>query len=398
MHIVIPWQGSFPHGMALANRFIALAKGLQEQGESVSVLCLMPAARENAPAGLARRGTHSGVAYEYASKDLFRSSSRLMRQLQRFGGLVRALWRVWRRRAAGKLDLVLLPGMASLETSLILLLAHMLHVPVVHERSEHPYLEAEGKGLLRRLERHYYFRFLVRNFRGVIVISTALERMYRPRIGRRARLLVLPASVDLSRFEDGATPGPVEGRYVAWCGSVWGRKDGVMQLVQAFAQIADRHPDVRLVLMAPLDESADCRRTREAIRGSGCADRIVTTGLVSQAEMPRYLRHAVVLTLARPSSVQAEYGFPTKLVEYLASGRPVIVTRVGDIPRYVEDGVNGYLVDPDDVRGFAMKIDHVLDHPDEARIVGDRGLQLARDVFSTGAQGPQLAAFLHSLA
>jgi len=114
---------------------------------------------------------------------------------------------------------------------------------------------------------------------------------------------------------------------------------------------------------------------------------------VSQADMPRYLQGAAVLVLARPSSVQAEYGFPTKLPEYLATGRPVLATRVGDIPRYLQDGVNAFLVEPDDVAAFAERLEYILAHPDEAREVGQRGRSLTMREFSNTFQAGRLASF-----
>ena len=49
-----------------------------------------------------------------------------------------------------------------------------------------------------------------------------------------------------------------------------------------------------------------------------------------------------MLVLARPDNIQAKGGFPTKLGEYLATGNPVVVTKVGEIPNYLIDGVNAF--------------------------------------------------------
>lgn len=398
MHVVIPWQGSFPHGMALANRFIALARGLQQTGASVRFVCLLPACREHAPADLALSGTHAGVLYHYAGGELFLSRRRLGRVRQRFAGLFRGLCELNRLRAEGELDLVLFPSMASLETAAILLVGRRLGVPAVHERNEHPLL-VTSKGWLRKIERQFYLRCLIRFCDGMVVISHPLAAVFRPRMNRQAPLLVIPATVDMDRFADDAQPGPppLEGRYIAWCGSVWGRKDGVVQLVQAFGRIASAHPGVRLVLIAPHDATDDFRQVMDAIRDSGLGDRIVLTGAVTQAEMPRYLCGAAALALARPASLQATHGFSTKLAEYLATGRPVVVTRVGDIPRYLSDGVDAYLAEPDDIAGFAAKLDDLLRHPDQAREVGRHGQETAQRVFSGAAQARELAVFLRNL-
>jgi glycosyltransferase involved in cell wall biosynthesis len=398
MHIAIFWRSNFPHGLALANRFIALAKGLIEVGESVVVVCVAPASREQAPADLSLHGTLQGIEYMYTTADLFRAESRLRHRLQKLRGFARGIKELRKRRRDDELDVIFFAGIPSWQMATLLLFGRLSGIRVVHERNEYPFLEAEGRRL-RMVERCFYFRVLVRFCSGVEVLSTQLERLFRPQIGRKARLLVVPAVVDASRFELGSSveSPPLEGPYVAWCGGSWGRKDGVHQLIDAFGRVAGAHPEVSLVLMCPYDNSVDYTRAREKIRETACSERIVTTGRVSQAQMPHYLRGAAVLALARPTSVQAEYGFPTKLPEYLITGRPVLATRVGDIPRYLTDGMNAYLVDPDDVAAFAEKLDYILEHPEEAEEVGQRGRALTMREFSNVLQAGRLASFFREL-
>ena len=61
-------------------------------------------------------------------------------------------------------------------------------------------------------------------------------------------------------------------------------------------------------------------------------------------ELFERLRTARVLALPRPAGSFSQAGLPTKVAEYLASGRPVVVTAVGDLPLYLRDGVDAYLV------------------------------------------------------
>ena len=46
--------------------------------------------------------------------------------------------------------------------------------------------------------------------------------------------------------------------------------------------------------------------------------------------------------------VRSTARFPTKIGEYLASGRPIVTTAVGEMPRYFEDGVTAFISAPDD--------------------------------------------------
>ena len=67
---------------------------------------------------------------------------------------------------------------------------------------------------------------------------------------------------------------------------------------------------------------------------------MIFKGFVSRDEMIDLLNSSVGLVLAKPTSAQAETCFPTKLGENLSTGNPIVVTRTGEIPLYLEDGIS----------------------------------------------------------
>ena len=68
-------------------------------------------------------------------------------------------------------------------------------------------------------------------------------------------------------------------------------------------------------------------------------------GRVSQEEVPKYYSQCHFSILLREDKRYAHAGFPTKLVESLSSGVPVITNRTSDIPKYVVHGENGFLLE-----------------------------------------------------
>jgi len=69
-------------------------------------------------------------------------------------------------------------------------------------------------------------------------------------------------------------------------------------------------------------------------------------------------------------------GLPRVYLEALASGVPVVGTRVDGAAEVVREGVTGFLTEPGDVRALAERVLHVLAHPEEAKRMGRNGQAL----------------------
>ena len=96
----------------------------------------------------------------------------------------------------------------------------------------------------------------------------------------------------------------------------------------------------------------------------------------------------------RPNNAFANYGLPTKLAEYLASGATVIATRVGDVENYLTDGENVYLAQPDNPDSIAECMRQIVRDPHAARRVGEQGQKIALRYFSYQAYSLPLSEFI----
>jgi glycosyltransferase involved in cell wall biosynthesis len=79
-------------------------------------------------------------------------------------------------------------------------------------------------------------------------------------------------------------------------------------------------------------------------------------------------------------------GFSNSILEYLAASRPVVVTDVGGAREVVIDGETGYLVPAGADQEMAARITALLENPEQAQAMGERGRHLVEQRFSCAAQ------------
>lgn len=118
---------------------------------------------------------------------------------------------------------------------------------------------------------------------------------------------------------------------------------------------------------------------------------------VSPAGVAAILRRADVLLLPRSHGEFSTAGFPNKLGEYLVSGRPAVVTDVGDVARYLTNGEDAYIVPPDDCEAFAARVVDVLRNPGAGDEVGAAGCLYAKSHLRSDVVARRLIAFLDAL-
>ena len=79
-------------------------------------------------------------------------------------------------------------------------------------------------------------------------------------------------------------------------------------------------------------------------------------------------------------------GFSNAILEYMAAARPVVVTDVGGAREAVTDGETGFLVGSGDHQAMAARIITLLQEPERARAMGERGRRVVEEKFSCEAQ------------
>lgn len=240
----------------------------------------------------------------------------------------------------------------------------------------------------------YYVR-LWRKLQGIIVISSNLKRYFVDYGVSEDRVHIVNMVVDPSRF-DGIVRNSESEKYVAYCGNVNtdSNKDGVGDLLSSFVRYHQFFPDRKLYIIGPIASEEQKKKYEDFLKSANALEYVVFTDSVPPTSIPQYFANAEMLVLARPDNIQAKYGFPTKLGEYLLSGRPVVVTEVGNITDFLTDGVNAFIAHPENDVSISNKMIEASSNPVKAEKVAIEGRKVALNEFNSNIQTRGLLSIL----
>ncbi|MFI1196768.1 glycosyltransferase [Micromonospora sp. NPDC020750] len=342
----------FPHGDAMSNRLLQLARSATPPGTPTLVVNDWPADGTRPPADPSLPpgvrlislggGTHGPLA----------------RWLRRRARPLRVLTEL-RRAGVRPRDLtgVYLPvNLWDLTTWAVLRAATRCPVTVdVLERHD-PEQFPRGR-LTPYFLRHRWGLFLVGRLADrVIAVSETIAGHF---VRRGLPTLVVPPQVDLAEHTAPVSPPPItEGVRLLYAGSA-GPKDLLSVVLAGMRGLSRAERDrVHLVIAGfDRDRAASLSDLDEGLL-TELADRVTFLGRVPRDRVLAELRRSHFSLLVRPLAGYAQAGFPSKVPESLAAGCPVLLNSTSDLGRYVVDGREGLVLagpTADDVRGGLVR-------------------------------------------
>lgn len=188
-----------------------------------------------------------------------------------------------------------------------------------------------------------------------------------------AVISTIPNGVDTERFSP--APAPPKGEPLVLGLGRLSREKGQATLLEAFCLVADRHPQAQLWLVG---DGPQRGRLLRMARACPCAERIRI--MPARKEVEQMLRRASLLAL--PSRHE---GMPNVALEAMASGLPVLASRLAGMEELVAHQETGILLPVGDAPAWAEALHHLLSQPQLGRAWGRQARRRAMAAFSLQA-------------
>jgi glycosyltransferase involved in cell wall biosynthesis len=394
MKVIITGFFGFPNGMGATARALAYAQGLTRCRAEVQVICVKPS--ESATGGALNpevSGVYRGIPFLYTSGSTRVAKTRLGAAWLYFKGLIGLIQAVGRASRNDEKCTLLVFTDDSPSLLIVSWCAARLHgAKFVAEATEFPLIYRKPTAR-NRLIVWFNNRFAYPRLDGLIVISTYLEGYFRKMLGPRARILRIPIMVESDLWAREQLVQATQSFTIAYCGNL-DHLGEVDDLIRAFLNVRQDKKPLRLLLIGGGSRLSALQHQAASLNSEGA---IEFTGLLPRLKGLESLSSADLLILPRKSDTFSSAGFPTKLGEYLATGKPVIVSATGDIPLYLKDGENAYLVQPGDVKALTNRLQEAVTHYERALQVGQAGRRVAVEHFDVGVNCGRVISFLTEL-
>lgn len=230
----------------------------------------------------------------------------------------------------------------------IAIVAKILRIPFILEINAPMAYEKKmfGKSAVKLSSIGWLFERLMINYADILyVVSNQLKEFYIERNVPSWKIHVIFNGVDEKKINISYSSNKISAEYdlqdrkvLGFVGSFhyW---HGVEQLQSFIMKILSRYDNTAFLMVGdgPLKHKMEC-----FVKENRISDNVIFTGYVEYDNIPSYLA-AMDIVLAPYPNHKLFYYSPIKLFEYMAAGKSVIATSIGQIKEIIEDGVNGIL-------------------------------------------------------
>jgi len=386
-------SSNFPSGGASAVYLNLLCKGLNLNSRKVSVWLLKGHAFGNQIKSDKTGITEDGIKFKYLSSTSRQSNlfKKIIDDLVSIFTLVFNLFKLFNRRKS----VTILVYNDDLHFNLIIYpLSKIFKFKLVSFVFEY-YDKADFQQSLTSKIKWYW---LIANIKIVnplsdclIVFSDFLRHLYITKGFNENQIYVQPNLTDFDFWKNTDTSI----KYQLGYSGTPSMKDGLPDLLQALSLLQSQGLNLSLLVIGDsVFGKSLIPNIKNVCRDLQIENLVTFTGLVSLQEVKDHISQCRILVLTRPNTIQTKAGFPTKLGEYFASEKQILVTDFGDIEKYFKKDTDIVIAECGNIIDIASNIRWMIENPADAERISISGYSTAEALLEYKKSVLKLIKFL----
>lgn len=376
----------FPFGMAQVERQKLISKGLIKAGAPVLIINRYGQQPEGVHQELLHQSSFEGIPFVYASGNPYRPASFFQRNLGKIKGALNEFFIIRKHKRKGRNHVLLVSTLSFYNIVYYKLLSWLLRMPLVIDNVEYFSAMNIPKSRFVKWDNYWYDNYSCALADKVVAISHFLADVASQK-KKRQDILQIPSIVEFEKFKSTAVPTEP---FFLYCGHA-GYFEVISFIIASFEQLSVGNHALYLVSNG---SETEMKRLRDRIAASPKEARIkLFSRLPLQELIDLYMTSSALLIPLRPTQ-QDKARFPHKIGEYCAAKKVILSTKMGEVEKFFLDGETALLAEAYDETQFARKMQLVVEDPESAAAIGQKGYELGLQHFDHKALGVKLKSFL----
>ena len=198
---------------------------------------------------------------------------------------------------------------------------------------------------------------LMSYYDGLICISTNIE-VYGKRYNKNTLRIPILTNPDITIKTSGETYTKNDFFNIGFSGSIVPSKENLFEFVEIVKQANKINYKVAFNLCGTISK----KDYKILIGDENNESTIKYYGNLNEKELSTFLNQQDILVIPRGYNLQNKYGFSTKLSDYLNHQKVILITDISDNRLYIKDGVNGFVVPPNNKKMMYEKLIGIIEN------------------------------------
>jgi len=167
---------------------------------------------------------------------------------------------------------------------------------------------------------------------------------------------------------------------------------GIEDLIHATPIIFKKFPNIKIKIIGRVDDKNYLKKIQKLIKELDCIQNIEFVGPIAHNDLVKWYNLCKIFVLTSKTEEQS-----IVTLEAMACGKPVVVTKVGALPEFIEDGSNGFLIDLKQPEELAEKITFLMNDEELRKKIGIQARNTIVEKFSWEHYISKLTDIFHNI-